>query len=93
MGIRMAHTLSGETIDYLELDANFALVETTAPKEFVGKPLAKAEIRKRFDCTVVAVKHGNGMFTYATPETVLQSGDILVIAGEPRKAEQFASLD
>lgn len=93
MGVRMAHTLTGQTIDYLELDANFALVETTAPKEVVGKPLAKAEIRKRFDCTVVAVKQADGMFTYATPETVLQTGDILVVAGEPRKAEQFASLD
>ncbi len=93
MGVRMAHTLTGQTIDYLELDENFALVETTAPKEVVGKPLAKAEIRKRFDCTVVAVKQADGMFTYATPETVLQTGDILVVAGEPRKAEQFASLD
>lgn len=93
MGVRMAHTLTGETIDYLELDANFALLETTVPKEVVGKPLAKAEIRKRFDCTVVAVKQADGMFTYATPETVLQAGDILVVAGEPKKAEQFASLD
>ncbi len=93
MGVRMAHTLSGQTIDYLELDENFALVETTAPREVVGKPLAKAEIRKRFDCTVVAVKQEGGMFTYATPETVLEAGDILVVAGEPRKAEQFAALD
>lgn len=93
MGVRMAHTLSGQTIDYLELDENFALVETTAPREVVGKPLAKAEIRKRFDCTVVAVKQEGGMFTYATPETVLEVGDILVVAGEPRKAEQFASLE
>jgi len=93
MGVRLAHTLTGQTIDYLELDENFALVETTAPKEVVGKPLAKAEIRKRFDCTVVAVKQADGMFTYATPETVLQAGDILVVAGEPKKAEQFASLD
>ncbi len=93
MGVRMAHTLSGQTIDYLELDENFALVETTAPREVVGKPLAKAEIRKRFDCTVVAVKQEGGMFTYATPETVLEEGDILVVAGEPHKAEQFASLE
>lgn len=93
MGVRMAHTLTGRTIDYLELDENFALLETEAPREVHGKPLAKAEIRKRWGCTVVAVKQADGMFTYATPDTVLHHGDILVIAGEPRKAEEFASLD
>jgi hypothetical protein len=29
----------------------------------------------------------------AMPDTVLTEGDVLVVAGEPRKAEEFASLD
>jgi trk system potassium uptake protein TrkA len=93
MGIRVAHTLTGRTIDYLELDPHFALVETTVPKEVAGKKLANAEIRKRYGLTVVCVKRDGGVFTYATPDTVLTEGDVLVVAGEPRKAEEFASLD
>ncbi len=93
MGIRVAHTLTGRTIDYLELDPHFALVETTVPREVAGKKLANAEIRKKYGLTVVCVKQDGGTFTYATPDTVLAEGDVLVVAGEPRKAEQFASLD
>jgi trk system potassium uptake protein TrkA len=93
MGIRVAHTLTGRTIDYLELDPHFALVETTVPREVAGKKLANAEIRKKYGLTVVCVKQDGGTFTYATPETVLAEGDVLVVAGEPRKAEEFASLD
>lgn len=93
MGIRVAHTLTGRTIDYLELDPHFALVETTVPREVAGKTLASAEIRKKYGLTVVCVKQGLGTFTYATPDTVLSEGDVLVVAGEPRKAEEFASLD
>ena len=93
MGVRVAHTLTGRTIDYLELDPHFALVETTVPREVAGKKLADAEIRKKYGLTVVCVKQGLGTFTYATPDTVLSEGDVLVVAGEPRKAEEFASLD
>lgn len=93
MGIRVAHTLTGRTIDYLELDPHFALVETTVPREVAGKTLANAEIRKKYGLTVVCVKQDGGTFTYATPDTVLTEGDVLVVAGEPRKAEEFASLD
>jgi trk system potassium uptake protein TrkA len=93
MGVRVAHTLTGRTIDYLELDPHFALVETTVPREVAGKRLADAEIRKKYGLTVVCVKQGLGTFTYATADTVLSEGDVLVVAGEPRKAEEFASLD
>ncbi|MEZ5228166.1 MAG: hypothetical protein R2710_16285 [Acidimicrobiales bacterium] len=31
-------------------------------------------------------------FTYATPETEIQAGDILVIAGEVAETEKFAAL-
>jgi len=93
MGVRVAHTLTGRTIDYLELDPHFALVETTVPREVAGKTLADAEIRSKYGLTVVCVKQGNGPFTYTTPETMLREGDVLVVAGEPRKAEEFASLE
>jgi trk system potassium uptake protein TrkA len=63
------------------------------PKEVAGKKLANAEIRKKYGLTVVCVKQDGGVFTYATPDTVLTEGDVLVVAGEPRKAEEFASLD
>lgn len=93
MGVRVAHILSGRSIDYLELDPHFALVETEAPKEVCGVPLKDAHIRQKYGLTVVCVKHGDGPFTYATSDTVLSEGDVLVVAGEPSKAEEFASLD
>lgn len=93
MGVRMAHSMVGRTIDYIEIDENFVLIETTAPREAIGKTLEEAKLRRQHDVTVVCVKHPGGSFTYATPETVLRAGDILVVAGTPKKAEGFAALD
>jgi trk system potassium uptake protein TrkA len=92
MGIRVGHSLAGSILDYFELDPGFALVETTAPRELVGKTLADAEVRKRYGVTVVCIKPAGGSFTYATPETVVQEGDVLVVAGEKRRAESFGEL-
>jgi trk system potassium uptake protein TrkA len=89
MGIRVGHSLAGSVIDYFQLDPGFALVETTAPRELVGKTLAQAEVRKRYGITVVCIKPQDGAFTYATPDTVVGEGDILVVAGETRRAEAF----
>lgn len=93
MGVRMAHSMVGRTIDYIEIDENFVLLETTAPKQAIGKTLEQAGLRKRFEVTVVSVKSPGGTFTYATPETVLHPGDLLVVAGPPKRAEAFAALD
>jgi len=92
MGVRVGHSLAGSILDYFELDPGFAIVETTAPKELVGKTLADAEVRKRYGITVVCIKPAGGSFTYATPDTVVNEGDILVVAGDKRRAEAFGEL-
>jgi trk system potassium uptake protein TrkA len=92
MGIRVGHSLAGSILDYFELDPGFAIVETRAPRELAGKTLAEAEVRRRFGITVVCIKPEGGSFTYATPDTVPNEGDILVVAGEKHRAEAFGEL-
>jgi trk system potassium uptake protein len=93
MGVRVARSLAGrDVIDYMELDPGFVLLETKAPPELVGKTLAEAQVRKRYGLTVVSIKSPGAEATYATPETVPQDGDILVVAGETKKVEDFVHL-
>ncbi|HYP22856.1 MAG TPA: TrkA family potassium uptake protein [Actinomycetota bacterium] len=92
-GERIAHRVTGRMIDYIGLDENFALVETRAPRELAGKSLRDSEVRRRFGITVVCIKSEGQAFTYATAETVVRPGDILVVAGERKRAEEFAERD
>jgi trk system potassium uptake protein TrkA len=91
MGQRVAHLVTGRMMDYIELDEGFALVETMPPAHVVGKTLAEAGIRAKYGVTVVCIKPAGQAFTYATPETVMAAGDILLVAGEKRHAEDFAN--
>jgi trk system potassium uptake protein TrkA len=92
MGVRVAHLVTGTLLDYIELDAGFALVETTAPSSLVGQSLADADVRRRWGVTVVCIKPEGMGFTYATPQTVVGKGDVLLVAGEKDRAEAFAEL-
>ncbi|HSL58856.1 MAG TPA: TrkA family potassium uptake protein [Acidimicrobiales bacterium] len=92
MGVRVAHAVTGRMLDYMELDEGFALVETMAPRETFGKTLAEAGLRAKYDVTVVFIKPRGESFTYATPDTRMKEGDILLVAGETKRAEAFAEI-
>lgn len=92
MGQRVAHQVGGGIIDWFQLDADFAIVETVAPAVVVGRSLAQVGIRARYGVTVVCIKPAGQSFTYATADTVVAQGDVLVVAGPTAMAEAFAHL-
>jgi len=92
MGERVAHLVSGRMLDYIAVDEHFALAKTRPPKELVGIPLADTGLRRKYGVTVVSVKSEGEEFTYATPDTVLQYGDLIIVAGAIDKVERFTEL-
>ena len=90
MGRRVAHRVTGQIIDYIQVDDDFALVETRPPAAHLGKTLQEAQLRAAYEVTVVSVKPLGGHFTYATPDTRLDEGSILLVAGSNRAVERFA---
>ncbi|SCL25284.1 trk system potassium uptake protein TrkA [Micromonospora nigra] len=99
MGERVAHLLSGRILDYVEVDADFAVIKTKPPRDVVGIPLRDSKLRSRWDVTVVAVKPQAAMagrqpgFTYATPDTVLNYGDLILVVGAIDAVERFAATE
>jgi trk system potassium uptake protein TrkA len=97
MGERVAHLLTGRMLDYIEVDEDFAMVKTKPPRDIVSVPLRDTRLRARYGVTVVAVKSqakgASASFTYATPETVLMYGDVILVVGTIRNVEKFAETD
>lgn len=93
MGTRVARTMVGRTIDYLEIAENFVLIETTVPREIAGLTLEDARVRSRYNVTIVSIRRPGESFTYATQDTRLHAGDIVVIAGDPKHAQAFAAME
>lgn len=93
MGKRVAHLVRGRMMDYIELDDGYAFVKTKPPKQILNKALNDTEVRTRYGITVVGIKRGSRQFTYATPQTVVVPGDIIIVAGDREAVERFSDLD
>ncbi|WP_405772822.1 potassium channel family protein [Streptomyces sp. NBC_00080] len=92
MGERVAHLVTGRMLDFIEFDDDYALVKTVAPDIATGVPLGQSQVRSRYGVTVVGIKRPGEDFTYATAETVVQKGDVIVVTGKTRAVETFAEL-
>jgi trk system potassium uptake protein TrkA len=92
MGERVGHMVAGKVIDFMEFDDGFAIVKTRAPAEAVGRSLGETQLRRRHGITVVALKRRGSDFTYATADTVVEPGDLLIVSGSTEQVERFAAL-
>ena len=91
-GERVAHLLNGQMLDFIEVDEDFAIVRMLPPKVLIGKTLSAAGIRNEYKITTVGVKKPGESFTYATAETLIESGDQILVSGHPDDVEKFAAL-
>ncbi len=92
MGRRVAHQVSGESLDYVHIDDDFVMVKTYVPEIYEDKLLSEAKIRATYGVTVVAQNDGNG-YKPAFPETVLKKGNTIVVAGPKGPLDKFCQLD
>lgn len=93
MGERVAHRVTGRMLEYVQIDESFALVETRVPASLTGRTLLESGIRNDHRVNVVAIKQPGSTFTHPMPDTLLEPGSLLLVAGDPVNVERFASLD
>lgn len=93
MGKRVAHLVRGRMLDYIEFDDGYAIVKTTPPREIIGRSLAEAGVRQRWGVTIVGIKSAGKDFSYATPTSVVNEGDLIIVSGDRRKVEAFSDQE
>jgi trk system potassium uptake protein TrkA len=93
MGERVAHLVTGRIMNFIQFEDDYALVQTRAPQEIFDKTLAESAVRSVYKVTIVSLKRPGEGFTYATSNTTIYAGDILLVAGRTKDVEAFANLD
>ncbi len=92
MGKRVAHLVRGRMLDYIEFDDGYAIVKSRPPQSLLGLRLEESRPRSRYGITIVGVKRTGLDFTHATPETVVEDGDLIIVSGPRQQVERFAEL-
>ena len=91
MGFRTARSLSRRVADYFHVEDDFALVEMEAPERYLHRPLGDLGIRKKYGVTIVSIKPPGGEFQHAEQTTVLQPGELILLAGKPADLDRFVA--
>lgn len=75
------HT-SDHILDYIDLNADYAIFEVQMPDDWVGKTIGQIDIRKKYNVTVIAVKEENHINEIVSPEKVLKANMTMLVLGE-----------
>jgi trk system potassium uptake protein TrkA len=90
MGQRVAHHLiSSNIIDYIELSADYSIVEIKVSQQIIGKSLRQLDIRAKYGCNVIAIKQNEQLVIPPSGEEPLKQDDILVIVGKNSNLQTF----
>ena len=99
-GRKMAHTILRPTVttfmelamhEGVEWSMEEILVGDTSP--MIGQPLKDSGIRQKFELIVVAIKRADGERLFnPTPETLIQSGDTLILLGMRKNLDALEEI-
>lgn len=93
MGIRVAHNLvSSNILDYIELSAEYSMVEIEALSEWNNKSIKDIKIRGKYGINVVAIKSGQNINVSPSAEYVIKDKDVLVALGSTEDLSKFESM-
>ena len=82
MGERLAHNLiSAGVMDYIELSSEISVMSLPIPTEYVVKNLIEADLRRRYDVNVVAIKREGRTLVNPKAQEVFQPEDEIVVLG------------
>ncbi|MDI6813819.1 MAG: TrkA family potassium uptake protein [Desulfitobacteriaceae bacterium] len=82
MGKRLAYNLEkGNVLDLIELAPDYSVMQMTPPTWCIAKTLKDLNLRAKHKVSIVVIKKPEGMIAVPGAETVIESGDSLVLIG------------
>lgn len=92
MGIKVAKNLmSAGFMDFLELSADYSIVEIVPPEAWLNRTIVDLDLRERFGFNILAIKKGAETKISILPDDILEQGDILVVVGANTELERIGN--
>ena len=93
MGEQIARTIASPAVlDYVDLGEDEALIEARVPKQWAGRSLADLALSRQMGLTVVAHKPRGGAGSLPNAQTVLESEDVVVVAGTRKNLSRLEDM-
>lgn len=94
---RLAMSIANHNVlDFYEVSEGYSIAELTAPESIVGKTLAEADLRKKKNLTVLAIRRSDAdvkrprKVMIPQADDMIQEGDRLILFGETKKLDTLS---
>lgn len=82
MAHRVAHNLTSSNIlDYIQISKEFAIIESTVLKQWIGKSILELDIRNKHGVTIVAIERDDNIIVSPLASEVLREDDLVILLG------------
>ena len=90
-GAKVAKMLSNPSVnEVMKLTDKFKIVEIAVPDNWCNKTIVDVDVRRKYRVSIIVIKRDEYVI-YPEPETELKKGDILLVAGEPKRIEEVSA--
>lgn len=90
---RLARSLSSHNVlDYIELSAEYGIIEVPAPRSWVGKSLMELNVRAKLGVNILAIKRDGGITVSPGADCRILSEDVMVVLGDTLALEKVQKL-
>ncbi len=79
---------SDHIYDYINISEGYSIYEVETPKNWVGKNIIDLDIRRKYNLTIIAVKHMGQMNVSINPTTLFEKGDRLWVVGSENDVQR-----
>ena len=101
MGIRVANSLiSPSIIEHIYLSPEYSIMETLAPRVFIGQSIGDLDIRARHGLTIIGVRKKDQpnnkvceLNIAPRADYVITQGDVLILLGSNENLNKFKQID
>lgn len=90
---RLARSLSSHNVlDYIELSADYGIVEVPAPVSWQGKTLKDLNVRAKLGLNIIAIKREGDINVSPSADYAIAQKDIMVVLGDSTALERVQKL-
>ncbi|MBO5322771.1 MAG: TrkA family potassium uptake protein [Oscillospiraceae bacterium] len=92
-GARLARSLSTPNVlDYIELSADYGIVEVPAPKSWWEKTLKDLNVRAKLGANIIAIRRDGRINVSPGADFMFREGDVIVVLGDAQALEKVQKL-
>ena len=75
--------------DFIQLGTDYGVFEIKVPREWGGKDVVRANVRKEYGLNVLAVKKGDSSFALVSGDYIFESTDHVIVAGAFKNVDRL----